>query len=480
MALEPRLDIRLAQKLALTPQLQQAIKLLQLPQLELSQALNQELSENPLLEEINEEDTAEERTEGEAENPDSLLDDEALLPLEKMMTFSRVDDYFEERGSDGRDLGYFSSGTETPPSFEHFLSSSSNLYDHLNGQLRLTSSDKELLDIAEVIIGNINDNGYLSISEEELTNLCKASQMSVQEAINLIQTLDPPGIGARNLKECLLLQIKALGLEGTLIEKIVQHNLQDLEKKNYQSVAKFHKAAYEDVMIAVNIIGELDPKPARNFSSHETNYITPDVSVELTDDGYKITLNDEGIPKLRLNNYYRKLLMRKDQLSKEEKKFLTEKLRSALWFIKSLDQRNRTIYKVTESILHFQMDFFEYGSQHIKPLNLRDIAVDINMHESTVSRVTLNKHLTCAHGIFGFRFFFSSALQSDKGDVSSTIVKNKIKSIVSDEDARKPYSDQKIADLLRNQDIKIARRTVAKYREELKIPAHTRRRRVEI
>ncbi len=484
MALETRLDLKLTQKLVLTPQLQQAIKLLQLPQLELTQAINQELIQNPFLEEAQEEvreesDGTTQMQEVEEQTQD-VSPDENLLPLEKMMRFM-VDDYFEERGHDGRDLGYFNPGVETAPGFEQFASSTTTLYDHLSWQLRLIDAPAEIKEIAELIIGNINENGYLKTPIEELSEISGKPVEKVEEALRIIQDLDPPGIGARDLKECLLIQIRLLGLQGTLVEKIVQNNLKELEKKNYNAIVKQYNATMEDVMIAVNIINELDPKPARNFVSHETNYIIPDVFVEKTDEGFKITLNEEGIPRIRLNNYYRRLLSNQKDLTKEEKKFLTEKLRSAMWLLKSLDQRNRTIYKVTESIVKFQREFFEKGKDYLKPLNLKTVAEDINMHESTVSRVTLNKYLACDHGIFSFRFFFSSGLKNRDGqEVSSTIVKDMIRKIIENEDPKKPYSDQKIADILKKQNIKIARRTVAKYREELKIPSHSKRKRVNL
>ncbi|NOY64779.1 MAG: RNA polymerase factor sigma-54 [Nitrospirae bacterium] len=478
MALETRLDLKLSQKLVLTPQLQQAIKLLQLPQLELTQAINQELAENPFLEEVQDEETQLKENEKTEEDSEQGIEDDLPLPLERLMSF-RVDEYFEERSSDGRDLGYFNPGIESQPSFEQFLSNSSTLYDHLQWQLRLLPLDDKIKSIAEVAIGNIDENGYLRASEEELAQLCKADINDVRETIRIIQDLDPPGVGARDLRECLLIQIRALGLGNTLVERIVKNNLRELEKRNYNAIARQYASPIEDVMMAVEIISSLDPKPARNFTSHETNYIVPDVFVFRTDDGYKITLNNEGIPRLRINNYYRRLLNKKD-LSKEEKRFLRERYRSADWLLKSLDQRNKTIYKVTESILKFQREFFDRGPQYVKPLNLRDVAEDINMHESTISRVTLNKYLACSHGIFSFRFFFSSALKGDKGDVSSTVVKEMIKKIIDEEDPRKPYSDQKIADMLKEKNIKIARRTVAKYREEMKIPSHTHRKRVDI
>ncbi len=477
MALETRLDLKLAQKLVLTPQLQQAIKLLQLPQLELTQAINQELAENPFLEEVQEEEVQAKENEKMEETEENTQDD-LPLPLERLMSF-RVDEYFEERSSDGRDLGYFNPGIESQPSFEQFLSTSSTLYDHLQWQLRLLSVDDKIKEIAEVVIGNLDDNGYLRLTDEELSRISNSSVDDVRRAIRVVQELDPPGVGARDLRECLLIQIRALGLGNTLVEKIVMNNLHDLEKRNYNAIARKYNSPIEDVMMAVEIISGLDPKPARNFSSQEINYIVPDVFVIKTDDGYQITLNNEGIPRLRINSYYRRLLNKKD-LSKEEKKFLRERYRSADWLLKSLDQRNKTIYKVTESILKFQREFFDKGPQYVKPLNLRDVAEDINMHESTISRVTLNKYLACSHGIFSFRFFFSSALKGENGSVSSTVVKEMIKKIIDEEDPRKPYSDQKIADMLKEKNIKIARRTVAKYREEMRIPSHTHRRRVDI
>ncbi|HHN64756.1 MAG TPA: RNA polymerase sigma-54 factor [Nitrospirae bacterium] len=477
MALETRLDLKLAQKLVLTPQLQQAIKLLQLPQLELTQAINQELAENPFLEEVQEEEVQAKENEKMEETEENTQDD-LPLPLERLMSF-RVDEYFEERSSDGRDLGYFNPGIESQPSFEQFLSTSSTLYDHLQWQLRLLSVDDKIKEIAEVVIGNLDDNGYLRLTDEELSRISNSSVDDVRRAVRVVQELDPPGVGARDLRECLLIQIRALGLGNTLVEKIVMNNLHDLEKRNYNAIARKYNSPIEDVMMAVEIISGLDPKPARNFSSQEINYIVPDVFVIKTDDGYQITLNNEGIPRLRINSYYRRLLNKKD-LSKEEKKFLRERYRSADWLLKSLDQRNKTIYKVTESILKFQREFFDKGPQYVKPLNLRDVAEDINMHESTISRVTLNKYLACSHGIFSFRFFFSSALKGENGSVSSTVVKEMIKKIIDEEDPRKPYSDQKIADMLKEKNIKIARRTVAKYREEMRIPSHTHRRRVDI
>ena len=472
MALESRLDLRLAQKLILTPQLQQAIKLLQMPQLELAQTLNNELIENPFLEEEFEEPEVEEHT--VEDTTPSIAADDAEMPLEGLMNFS-VDEYFEERSSDGRDLGYFTPDIEEQPSYELFCSKKPNLYDHLLWQLRLSTADDGIRKVAEAVIGNIDEDGYLRATDEELVSVTGADIDTVRSAIALVQGFDPPGVGARDLKECLLLQLKVLNLSGTLVEKIIINNMEDLQKKKYSSIAKQYNSPMDDIIAAVKIIEGLDPRPATGFSNVETNYIVPDVFISKTEEGYQIILNEDGLPRLRLNNSYRKLLLRKESLTKEEREFLKEKLRLATELIKSLDQRNRTIYKVSESILKFQKEFFDMGVQSLRPLNLRDVASDINMHESTVSRVTSNKFLACNHGIFSFRFFFTSAIQSETGEVSSTSVKDIIKKIVSEEDPQRPLSDQMIADRLKNQNITIARRTVAKYREELKIPPQNQR-----
>jgi RNA polymerase sigma-54 factor len=475
MALESRLELRLAQKLILTPQLQQAIKLLQLPHLELAQFLNQELMENPLLEECYDEISLDELTPEEKDNIEvEETQEDTEAPLEKFMNFS-VDEYFEERGSDGRDLGYFNPGTITPPSFEQFLTKEQDLSDYLLWQLRLSHYPEDVRAVGEVIIGNLDENGYLRSTVEELIESTSSQREIVEKAIEVVQGFDPPGVCARELAECLLLQLKPLNLNGTIVEKIIQNNIDDLEKKKYDMIAQQYELTMKDVLAAVKIIERLEPKPGRNFYQSATNYIVPDVYLIKTSDGYEIVLNDEWIPRLRINNYYKKLIHQNSDFLKEDKQFLIEKLRSAVGLLKSLDQRNRTIYRVTETLIDIQKDFFDKGVEHIKPLTLRDVASGLNLHESTISRVTSNKYIACNHGIFNFRYLFSSALQSGVGNVSSTSVKNFIKKIVSEEDTRRPLSDQHITELLRRSGIMIARRTVAKYRDELGVPSQARR-----
>ncbi len=480
MALESRLELKLSQKLVLTPQLQMAIKLLQMPQLELSQTLTQELVENPFLEELTEvsskeEMTKEEREEAEPAEPGERDDSE--IPLEKLMGYSSTDDYFDERSYDGRDLGYFTPGNVTQPSFEYFLSSSSDLFDHLIWQLRLSKEDETVRSIGEIIIGNIDENGYLKITNEEIAEIAGSDIETAERAVRLVQSFDPPGIAARDIKECLQLQLKSLGLEGTLVESLVAKNLDLLGKRKYPQLAKLYNVPVDDIMAAVKVIEGLDPKPGSNFSSSDVNYITPDVYIIKADNGYQIVLNDEGLPRLRISSYYQRLLSHKNAIPKEDRQFLEDKLRSAIWLMKSLDQRNKTIYRVTECILNFQRDFFDKGVNFLKPLNLKDIASELGLHESTISRVTSNKYLSCPRGIYGFRFFFSNAIPSDSGEISATTVKEMVKKIIAEEDSAKPLSDMSVVDIFKSQNINIARRTIAKYREELKIPSQSQRKR---
>ena len=474
MALEQRLELKLSQKLILTPQLQQSIKLLQLPLLELSQDINQELINNPMLEESMESDGKDEPSVTAAEEPFSERSGDVEAPLEKIFGFT-ADNYFEERESDGRDFGYFNESPEEVSSPFERNRNKTDLYEHLLWQLRLSHISETTGPAAEIIINNLNDDGYLHASPEEIAKLADVDLNIVEEALSYVQSLDPPGVGARNLQECLLLQLKTLHLEGSFVEKILVNGFAELERKKYKQLASKLNTSIDEILTAVKIIEGLEPRPGRNYSGEEPLHIVPDVFVEESDGKFIIMLNDEGVPKLRLSNYYRKLLANKKSLGAEEKQFLEEKLRSAIWLLRSLDQRNKTIYRVTESILKFQEDFFRKGPSYLKPLNLKIIAEDLGMHESTISRVTSNKYVQCPQGLLNFRFFFSNAVSSAKGDISTSTVKDIIKQIISDENPLEPLNDKKIVDMLKDKGINVARRTAAKYREELKIPSHIKR-----
>jgi RNA polymerase sigma-54 factor len=466
------------QKLILTPQLQQAIKLLQLPQLELSQTLQNELVENPFLEEITEESADEDSNSEEPPESEASQNPETEVQVSGEVDFS-VSDYFDTRSYDGRDLGYFSPDVTPSQTLEHYVSEGTDLYDHLDWQLRLSDATPEIREAAEPVIGNIDENGYLQATDEEIAEYAGCPLDVARKAIGLIQTFDPVGIGARDIKECLLLQLKPLNLTGTLVENLIANNLGEIEKRKFQQLATRYACSTEDIKEAVKIIGELEPKPGRGFSGSQPIYVRPDVYVVKADDGFQIVLNDDNIPNIRINNYYKKLLQVKEALDKNEKAYLEDRLRSAVWLLKSLDHRNKTIYRVTESILNFQKNFFEQGVSQLNPLNLKDVAQELEMHESTISRATSNKYLSCSHGLFNFRYFFSSSLKTDTGSVSSTSVKDIIKKLVSEEDPKKPVSDQKISELLKKFNIKVARRTVAKYREEMSIPPQSIRKQID-
>lgn len=492
--MEARLELRLAQKLIMTPQLQQAIKLLQLSRLELTQTLAQELVENPVLEEVTpetEEGSSEEEAETEAmaesgvpaEKTAELAagnDGEQELKTEFDQIGTRWDEYIDEM-NDGRDYGTLEPNEDDRPSYDQTLTRQPSLNDHLMWQLRLSTSDDAVLAAGEVIIGNIDDDGYLRAGIEEMARDAGGSFKDMQYALTLIQNFDPIGVGARDLKECLLIQIRYLDLEGSLVEKIVQNHLPDLEKRKYQNIAKVLNVTQQDVMEASTfIIHELEPKPGRPFTAADTHYVVPDVYVVKVEDRYVIQLNEEGFPRVRINPYYRKILSQKESLDKTTREYIEERLRSAQWLIKGMDQRNKTIYKVAESIVKFQTEFLEQGITRLKPMVLKDVAEDISMHESTVSRVTTNKHMHTPQGIFPMKFFFTTGFTTagTGAEVSSLTVKDAIQKMIREEESSAPLKDQQIVDSLKAVGLDIARRTVAKYREELRIPPTSVRKRM--
>jgi RNA polymerase sigma-54 factor len=336
-------------------------------------------------------------------------------------------------------------------------------------QLRLSKAPDKIRAVAEVVIGNIDEDGYLKATEEEIAKMSDTDNETVKQAIALVQEFDPAGVAARDIKECLILQIKALGLGDTLVQSFIEEHLEDIKKKKYENIAKRFGISIDEVIKSVKIIEKLEPRPGRNFSKTQVNIPVPDVYVTKVEGEYQIILNDEGIPKLRLSKIYRELFTEKN-LPVQEKKYLREKFKNAVELLRSIEQRNKTIYRVTESLVKFQKEFFDKGVSYVKPLNLKDIAQDLGLHESTISRVTSNKYLACEHGLFNFRFFFSNALSSNHGGISTTLVKDLIQKIINEENHTNPLSDKEISDMLKKQGIDIARRTVAKYREELKIP----------
>jgi RNA polymerase sigma-54 factor len=472
MALEMKINLRLTHQLVMTPQLQQAIKLLQLNHLEMLDQVQQELVENPVLEELPE------AVESPSDLPDSGPEIKPEQEAERGVADAGLDwaSYISRRSVSDYRGGYEDEDREP---FESVITRTTNLSDHLEWQLHLSGLDQESKAIGVVLIGYINDDGYLAAPLSEICEREKLDPDLAEWVLEQIQTFDPTGVGSRDLAECLLLQLNALGVEDGLVREMVQHHLPDLERRDYKRVARALDSSLDDVIEGVKIIQRLEPKPGRPFSGERPQYITPDIYVMRVGDDYVITLNDDGLPKLKISNYYKQILQTRGAANKVEREYIQQKLSSARELIKSIHHRQRTIYRVTESIVKFQREFLDRGIKFLRPLILRDVAEDIGVHESTVSRATTNKYVHTPQGIFELKYFFNSGIEADEGAVASESVKDMIAKIVAGEDARKPLSDQQIVDLLNKQEgLNIARRTVTKYREMLGILSSTKRKRL--
>jgi len=479
--MKPRLELKLSQKLVMTPQLQQAIKLLQLSRLELDEVVNQEMVENPLLEERSNDPQSEDEFQSESLGSEpERLEPNTELPEKKDEIDPKWEEYYLD---EGRDEGWSASNIspdDERPSYEQTLAKTTSLVDHLLWQLGLSAISEKEKEIGTAIIGEIDENGYLKTPLEEIAAIVDAPVSAVETLLKMIQSFDPAGVGAKDLEECLLIQVGQLDLSGSLVESMIRNHLIDLEKKRYQNIAKACDSTVEEVVEASKIIEHLEPKPGRPFFSSENVYITPDLHVIKSDGRYVVAMNDDGLPKLKISPFYRSLLRSKGDVTEKTKSYLEEKFRSALWLVRSIEQRNRTIQLVGESILKFQYEFMEKGISHLKPLILRQVADDIEMHESTVSRVTTNKYMYTPQGIYELKFFFNGSLPrvgSQLESLSSIAVREMIRKMVEEEDATRPLKDQEIVERLKAEDIEIARRTVSKYRAWLKIPPASRRRR---
>jgi len=483
MALELKQAPKLVQQLVITPQLQQAIKLLQLTRLELVEMIEQEMKENPLLEELEngkesgdeEERIIEEKTEEPIVSEDSTT--EVKGEGEGASDFD-WENYLENYNLTAPTRQIEQDGDERP-SFEHFLTKTATLFDHLRWQLQLSNLNEEEQRAGTWIIGNLDEDGYLKVSVEEVSAEVNLPTETVEKVLRTIQQFDPAGVAARDLRECLLIQLKQLSPRDPIAERIVQEYLSLLKNRNYPAIAKRLGVSIERVNRAAAVISRLEPKPGRAYGGDVPQEIVPDVYVYKVEGEYVVSLNDDGFPRLRVNPYYRRILTEGRQGQSEDRKYIQEKLRSALWLIRSIDQRQRTIYKVAKSIVRFQKDFLDQGVQYLKPLVLRDVAEDIQMHESTISRVTNNKYMHTPQGIFELKYFFNVGIQAVQGEaMASESVKNLLREIISQENPKKPYSDQKLAQMLKERNIHIARRTISKYREMMKILSSSERRKV--
>lgn len=510
MAVDLKLSMKLGQQMVMTPQLQAAIKLLQMNRLELSETVHAELLENPLLEETSDLSELEQKR-AEVESADTSDQMKEVSPDNNKNPDFDWENYLEQSfsytGKSARGLG--PDNSEDGPSYEAVATKKISLSEHLDNQLQMSDLDAEETAVARVIIGSLDEWGYLREPLEEVARKCKVTNEFAELVLRFIQEFDPIGVGARDLKECLLLQLKSVSVgrkyNRELLKELIETQLPNLEKKNFKAIAKNLGLELEELGEVIKLLQKFEPRPGRPYVEVDNPYITPDIYIHKMNGEYVISLNEDGLPKLKISNLYRTILQTMPEAKKlievasqtknvekelsmlsnsalveettqtvskaaDPKEYIQNKLRAALWLIRSIHQRQRTIYKVTESIVKNQRDFLENGVTHLKPMVLKDIASDIGMHESTISRVTSNKYVHTPQGTFELKYFFSSAIQKSNGDdIASESVKEKIRLIVKAEDDKCPISDQGIVDQLRRQGIEIARRTVAKYREMLGI-----------
>jgi len=473
MPIQQKLQTKLAQKLILTPSLQQAIKLLPMSTLELADLLNQEVVENPLLEEVPTEELQ------AVETPAAEKAEEK--PKDNKDTWDDAD--YEYFFGDYLDDGYRprtpTEVKELPP-IENTLSTAASLSDHLLWQLSMQTNEPTLRAIGEAIIGNLDDDGYLVATVDELSSMGSWSTADVEQALKMVQGFDPIGVAARDLQESLLLQLRHMELAGAqaepIAERIVSEYMRLLQNHQIPELAKKLGISIDELKRHIELIQHLDPKPGSRYNPSQSQYVIPDVYVVKVEEQYVALLNEEGLPQLRISPVYRRLLDKGGENTDETRAYVKDKFRSALWLIKSVDQRQKTIQKVANSIINFQREFLDHGIEYLRPLVLRDVANDIGMHESTVSRVVNNKYMHTPQGVFELKYFFHSGISSSYGDsVSSVTIKQRIRKIIENEDPRKPLSDSKIVSILQKEGLMLARRTIAKYREELKIPTSNQR-----
>lgn len=479
MGYELKQELKLTQSLVMTPQLQLAIKLLQLSRLELEELVKEEVQANPVLEDL---------SEGAA--PDAQRVEPVKEPEKPEVDWQA---YLEER-NDFRPGGIdFNQKDEEEDFMGNLSSSASSLNDHLLWQLRMNSLHDEEVSVGEFIIGNIDDDGYLRLIDDvslsydeaeraavaEISSMTGAAPELVSRVLATIQSFDPVGAGSRNLRECLLVQARSLPVRDTVVEEIIAGHLEKLGRKNYKAIARALGVSIDEVYEAVKVISKsLNPTPGSGFGADSSRSIFPDIYIHKVGDEYLISLNEDGMPKLKISPYYRELLKANGngKVNDQAKGYIQDKLRSAVWLIKSVHQRQRTIYRVVECIVKFQREFLDKGLKFLKPLVLKDIAEEIGVHESTVSRVTSNKYVQTPRGLFELKYFFSTAMSNDDGsDVAVEYIKEKIRNIVRDEDPKNPLSDKQIVEILKESGISVARRTATKYREAIGVLSSTRR-----
>jgi RNA polymerase sigma-54 factor len=482
MAIKMHQGLKQTQSLMITPQLQQAIKLLTLTHLEMTTLISQEMVENPMLEEIDGEmdagpaEESREEIDAHEATAENFSGPELIEGAKDTFDWESYTEAFNSSSSSSPNMKE-STSPDDLPSYENMISKGQSLQEHLEWQLRMENLGGPQLNYCLDLIGNIDDDGYLEVPFDEV--VARHPVLERDEAIGLlglVQHLDPVGCGAQTLQECLGIQARMLPERSPLVELVIERNLPDLEKKDYAKIARDFGVAKEKVKDAELVIMGLNPKPGRLVSADETQYVVPDIFVAEVGGEFVVQVNDEGVPRLRISNLY-KSLIKSGQSDIEAKEFVQDKLRAALWLIKSIENRQKTIYKVANSIVRTQQEFFKKGPAFLKPMILKDIANEIGMHESTVSRVTTNKFMHTPIGTFELKYFFNAGIGGKNGgiDIAGESLKLKIKEMIGNEDPKRPLSDQKISELLSTRDIVVARRTVAKYREMMGIAPSSKR-----
>jgi RNA polymerase sigma-54 factor len=482
MAMELRQQVKMSQQLRMTPQLQQAIRLLQLSRMEMIDEIRSEMVENPVLEEVPDSEEFGNEPLPEPKKEEGHDKTEEVRADERDVDNIDWENYLDNYSTAAPTNNYKGLSTNDMPGIDQTLSTSESLTEHLMEQVRLSGMNDEEQTIATLIIGNLDEAGYLrNATVEEIALDAGSSVEDVEFVLTVVQEFDPTGVAARDLRESLLIQLDRNHPDKELARRVVEDHIPNLERKSYSRIAKDLGVDLEEVHEAARLISTLEPKPGREYADDDARYITPDIYIYYIGGEYVPVLNEDGMPKLRVSNYYRKELQRKKEAGEKDevKDYIQDKLRGAMWLIRSIHQRQSTILKVTESIIKFQREFFDNGVEHLRPLVLRDVADDIGMHESTVSRVTTNKYVHTPRGTFELKYFFNSSITNTEGDdLASEAVKAKIREIVANENPKKPLSDAKIVKALAEDGVDIARRTVAKYREMMGILSSTKRKQV--
>ncbi len=474
--LSPKLSLRVAQKQILTPGLVQMVSVLALNRLELREMINQEMMANPVLEELPEEGVTAESYTDEAflkKETENVPETPGANPFDEFDFGSFFTQYLDtgaERMASGEHEEI------ERPSFDKFLSSPASLADHLAWQLSVSICSETVSKIAEAIIGNLDENGYLTATLQEIAESANYSMEDVEEALTMVQEFDPPGIAARDLTECLLLQIKLLDPDNMLAKQIVAEHLKLLQNNQLKEVARALNRPVEMVKRAVDVIKRLDPKPGLRYNKIEPRLVEPDVQFRKVDGEWQVFMNDDDLPQLRLSPTYRRLLAR-DAADRDVRSYVKERFSAAIQLMKNIEQRKHTIVRVCHSILRRQGDFLDYGPDHLKPMMIKEVAEEVGVHPSTVSRAVANKYVHTPQGVLELRSFFSESVNGPQGsEMSLQSLKRRVKAIIDEEDTAHPLTDDQITKKLSDEGIHVTRRTVAKYREDLRIPSTHRRR----